>query len=179
MGSRVYFYKKATVEQAMELSIFKLNEWGLFKGNCSTQINWPRQKNAMSLTIDLTDRPYARLSYAITRKDSNPANVDYRIYLIKTPCYFQGVRYWFNCPQCGRRSGKLYLANDNWRFKCRICNNLTYETCNDPRFARRGGDAHWLKVEQRIDKIKVKRRTWGGRPTRKMRRIEQLCNQAG
>lgn len=37
------------------------------------------------------------------------------ISIVTTPCNFGGVRYWFQCPSCGRRCAILYpLA-------CRIC----------------------------------------------------------
>jgi hypothetical protein len=44
-----------------------------------------------------------------------------------------GERYWFICPgrRCGRRAVKLYLPPGAEIFTCRICNNLTYKSCND------------------------------------------------
>jgi hypothetical protein len=174
MGRQPYLDRKTTVEEASSLSIFKLNEWGLLNDNCHTQLNWPQRKRSIGLTIDISERPFARLNYTTTYTNGNTTNIDYLIYLIKTQCYFQGVRYWFHCPQCGRRVGKLYLVNDDGRFTCRICNKLTYESRTEPRFARPGGIGYLCKAHTKIKEINAKRRTWGGMPTRKMRRIEHL-----
>jgi hypothetical protein len=41
------------------------------------------------------------------------------------------VRWFFRCPTCDRRSGKLYLPCDRRRlpgFRCRICHDLTYRS---------------------------------------------------
>lgn len=41
--------------------------------------------------------------------------------------YFGGRRYWFSCPRCGRRAGKLY-ATEDWRnYTCRLCLGLVYK----------------------------------------------------
>jgi hypothetical protein len=37
---RYYFDAKTTVEQALQLSIFKLKEFGLLVGYCGTTLNW-------------------------------------------------------------------------------------------------------------------------------------------
>ncbi len=49
------------------------------------------------------------------------------IELVHTNCFYGGVRYWFLCPACGRRAGKLYNHYSQKEFQCRICLNLTYE----------------------------------------------------
>jgi len=48
-----------------------------------------------------------------------------------TEAQFGGVRYWFNCPSCWRRCAKLYLPPGGLYFRCRLCYNLTYESCNE------------------------------------------------
>ena len=42
--------------------------------------------------------------------------------------YFGGIRYWFKCPTCGNRVGKLYKPGHEEKFKCRQCHNLTYKS---------------------------------------------------
>jgi hypothetical protein len=39
---------------------------------------------------------------------------------------FGGVRWWFSCPQCGKRCKKLYLPAGQWEIACRLCHRLTY-----------------------------------------------------
>jgi ribosomal protein L37AE/L43A len=41
-----------------------------------------------------------------------------------------GTRYYFKCPQCGKRVVDLYAGS---LFRCRHCYNLTYESCQDSR----------------------------------------------
>lgn len=37
-----------------------------------------------------------------------------------------GFRYWFKCPQCDKRVGRLYKHPINQLIACRHCNNLEY-----------------------------------------------------
>jgi hypothetical protein len=58
-----------------------------------------------------------------------------QIPLLKSPCHFGGSRFWFACPSCGRRVGKLYLPTNIYyrdrsrphRWLCHYCYKLTYE----------------------------------------------------
>jgi len=50
------------------------------------------------------------------------------IYLHSTVLHFGGVRWWFRCPGCERRCAKLY-HDPSSVFLCRICQDLTYESC--------------------------------------------------
>ena len=43
--------------------------------------------------------------------------------LTTTTPRFGGLRYWFLCPRCGRRVGKLYHLE---RWACRRCHDLAY-----------------------------------------------------
>ncbi len=48
------------------------------------------------------------------------------ITLTSSTPHFGGVRYWFSCPKCSGRVGKLYRPNLADKFACRHCHNLTY-----------------------------------------------------
>ncbi len=39
---------------------------------------------------------------------------------------FNGTRYWFKCPLCGKRAGVLFKHPLADRIGCRICLNLDY-----------------------------------------------------
>jgi len=42
---------------------------------------------------------------------------------------FGGLRYWFLCPRCGRRAGKLYdVSGPSSGWGCRRCHRLTYQS---------------------------------------------------
>jgi len=122
---RYYFDAKKTVEQSTELSIFWLNGEGLLNGYCITTITWTRKlsgsKSSAGLEIDISgEHPYMRMTYTITRyRDGSTEDYDYRIQLVKTRCNLGGVRYWFLCPRCGRRVGKLYRRPLGEMYLCR------------------------------------------------------------
>lgn len=40
--------------------------------------------------------------------------------------HFGGQRYWFLCPRCSKRVGKLYRPKMADEFECRHCHRLTY-----------------------------------------------------
>lgn len=48
------------------------------------------------------------------------------IELITTQTKFNGIRFWFKCPQCKRRAGVLYKHPISQVIGCRICLNLSY-----------------------------------------------------
>lgn len=39
-----------------------------------------------------------------------------------------GIRYWFSCPICKRRSGKLYKHPISQLIACRRCNRIDYRS---------------------------------------------------
>lgn len=80
-----------------------------------------------------------------------------------TPCRFGGQRFWFLCPQCSRRVGKVYLpcsvytpqGNRVTLFLCRDCHPLTY-------LQRRERKPDW-SLQYRADRIDAR---WMGEQTR-------------
>lgn len=48
------------------------------------------------------------------------------IELITTRTAFNGIRFWFKCPQCKRRVGVLYKHPISRIVGCRLCLNLHY-----------------------------------------------------
>lgn len=184
---RYYWDSKRTVEDSTQLSIFKLKEFGLLVGYCSTTLTWTRRlsgrKNSIGILVDVTDGPYVKVNYTITDRDSGEkTDYDYKISLTTTRCNFGGKRYWFICPlsvngiYCGRRVGTLYLAPGGKYFGCRRCHNLSYESRNEPRLARPGGIGYPIKAERLYEELymQTKRWTWRGKPTRKARRLRVL-----
>ena len=49
----------------------------------------------------------------------------YNIELLKTPCNYGRYRYWWSCPKCAKRVGKLYCAG---LYVCRHCIGANYQT---------------------------------------------------
>jgi hypothetical protein len=170
---RWYYRRKATVEQSCNLSIFDLKRWGMLTGQNYTAVEWVNsrtdKKTRILLAVHVTDEPFAILSYAVTDREGNKTDYEYLVSLVTTPCYFGGVRYWFGCPMCGRRVGCLYLMSAG-HFLCRHCNDLTYQSRS------RYGIALFGHTWRQIEKLQgeIKRWTWRGRPTRKVKRLNAL-----
>ena len=183
---RYYFDAKTTVEEATQLSIFKLKEFGLLRGFAATTLTWTRRLSGHKSSIGIlvnTGELYVKVNYTVTdRNTGDRTDYDYRISLTTTPCHFGGVRYWFICPlikngvYCGRRTGTLYLASGGNYFGCRHCYDLSYESRNESRLGRFGSIGYPLVAERKIDELysQIKRWRWRGKPTKKARKLQAL-----
>ena len=188
---RYYFDAKTTVEQATQLSIFKLKEFGLLDGFHASTLTWTHRpsghKNSIGITVDIEEaEPYVKVNYSTTdRSTGEKTDYDYKISLTTTPCNFGGVRYWFICPlsvngvYCGRRTGTLYLASGRNYFGCRHCYDLSYESRNETRTGMFGVFGQVLKAERQTEELsgQIKRNFYAGKPTRKYRRLLRMQNK--
>ena len=177
---RYYYNSKATADESCSLKMSYLKKRGMLTGEESAEkITWTSSMRGKETTIIvgvyLTDNPFAILMYTVTDRDGNKTDYDDKISLVTTPCNFGGVRYWFGCPSCGRRVAVLYLAPGDVYFRCRHCNNLSYHSRNNCSTAKFG------VTSRQIDKLRseIKRWTWRGRPTRKVRRLQALQRKMG
>jgi hypothetical protein len=50
----------------------------------------------------------------------------HQVGLVTSPMVNGGVRYWFKCPSCSKRVGKLYSASGV--LECRKCSGLDYRS---------------------------------------------------
>ncbi len=167
-------------EESCRLRISELRKDGMLSSGYSSETriwssNRTDKKTIIGLAVDITDDPYVRLIYSVTDREGNKTDYDYQVSLVTTPCNFGGVRYWFGCLSCGRRVGVLYLAPGDVYFRCRNCNNLSYHSRNNCPIAKFG------VTSRQIDKLRseIKRWTWRGRPTRKVRRLHALEQKMG
>jgi len=174
MGGRYYSNRKSTVEESRRISVQYLKQRGLLSGWHSTTLSWTssrtKKSTVVGLDVDVTDDPHISLYYSITDREGNKTDYDYEVSLTTTPCYFGGVRYWFLCPLCYSRVGALYLPRGHVRFRCRHCNDLSYHSrnaCCTAAFGVACRKAEKLRSE-------LKRWTYRGRPTRKVRRLQRL-----
>lgn len=185
---RYYRNKKNIVEDALVISIFKLKEWKLLQyDNCYTTIKWTRSLSGKESSVGLhvyagqRDEPYISLQYTQTSRSGEPKEYLYNILMDKTTCNYGGQRFWFICPlskngvYCGRRVAKLYKGNGDY-FGCRHCYNLSYESRNETRIGRFGQLGYLMKAEKQYEELyeSIKRWTWRGKPTRKVRKLEKL-----
>ena len=176
---RWYCHKKATVEASCDLSIFRLNQMGMLTGRRSMPITWvssmTKKETSIFLTADVTGDPHVQLAYTVSDSEGNAQQYDYKVFLLTSPCHFGGVRYWFACPQCSAKVAALYCAPGDVYFRCRHCNNLTYHSRNRCVIE---ADGHISRQIKRLRR-EIKRWTWRGRPTRKVRRLRALERRMG
>ena len=184
---RYYCDAKTTVEQATQLNIFKLKEFGLLNGFHASTLTWTWRlsgsKNSIGIIVDVRDNPYVKVNYTNTNRNTDEkTDYDYKINLTTTPCNFGGVRYWFICPlsrngvSCGRRTGTLYLASSGNYFGCRHCYDLSYESRNESRLGRFGNIGYTIVADRKIEELysQIKRWTYKGKPTKKARKLKAL-----
>ena len=177
---RYYIDAKRTVESSIDLSIFRMNRWGLLKHGRSGTLTWTSRltgnENTIRYAVEMGQRPDVRLFYTTTKPSGEKFDFDYRIELASSPCNYGGQRYWFICPLCLRRAGIVYLTGKHGRFICRECGDLTYDKRNEPHLARFGQLAYRLVAERQYEELyrSIKRWTWSGRPTRKAKKLYLL-----
>lgn len=70
---------------------------------------------------------------ALLRYPSGGRLIRQSVGLESTPANLGGLRWWWLCPDCGRRSGKLYLPPRSDVLACRLCHSLSYESAQSSR----------------------------------------------
>ncbi len=172
---RYYYNRKATADESCKLKMSELRKDGMLLEGATGKTSWTSSMTGKTTAtvlfgVYLADEPFVILIYTITDRDGNETEYKYAVSLVTTLCNFGGVRYWFGCPSCGRRVAVLYLAPGDVYFRCRHCNNLSYHSRNRCTLGLFG------HTSRQIDELRsqIKRWTWQGRPTRKVRRLHAL-----
>jgi hypothetical protein len=93
-------------------------------GSCTWHFNNSRGDYLYSLYVDIRRIADDLLQYYIR-------NTGQVVLLRSTALHFGGCRWWFACPDCDRRCSKLYLPPRAYRFLCRRCHNLRYNSASD------------------------------------------------
>ena len=84
------------------------------------------------------------LSYQLVAGEGSAVAVDEVVNLRSTKTSLAGIRRWFECPGCNRRSRILYGP----RFRCRLCHGLSYESQFESRTQRANRRAR--KIRRRL-----------------------------
>lgn len=174
---------KRTAEGSNRLSIFWLKRHGFLPvgGTCKYGgIEWTCGSDDSSsigftVTTNGSEGDNIKLKYIQTsRVTGEKENMNFNVPLATTPCNYGGKRYWFICPlstngrYCGRRVGVLFGIG-KW-FGCRHCGRIAYAS------QMQGGRYKSFVSISDIDRAeeKVKRYYYGGKPTRKYRKVIKL-----
>lgn len=101
---------------------------GRVKVGRSLLLRWPRER--VTVRCEVIGGPALEL-----RHDWRGGGVQ-RVELVQTRANLGGSRWWFLCPGCGARVGRLHLPGRGLirpLFKCRDCYGLTYESAKSSR----------------------------------------------
>ena len=137
-GSGRWRIRKIAVEECLFLDINQARRSGLI-GKSQIPVfvkssSFPCGKKAAMITFSLDEsneyRPILTLKYAVDQEGKRK-RIREPVPLQTTRLFSGGDRWWFTCPLCARRVGKLYLPPGGIYFGCRHCHDLTYRSCQE------------------------------------------------
>jgi hypothetical protein len=132
-GTWYRFARKRTVEESLTLAAGDFTDRLHSRSTGKFVWTWPaghESEVAFRVSWD-AQGPVVSLHY----QWSDAEKYDLRVRLQATPTNFHGQRWWFTCPlgydgvACKRRVRKLHLPPGSRYFGCRLCHNLTYNSC--------------------------------------------------
>jgi YHS domain-containing protein len=137
-SGRHWFSRKTTVEECLTLDINKLVKDGLLDRSCG-ELRWCRggeETAYLSYTLKDIGFKEGRSAYVLTIhspiiRRGQRIPVSQNIPLVTTKLHSGGKRYWFSCPNCRRRVGRIHLPHGKSYFFCRRCYDLTYMSCQE------------------------------------------------
>lgn len=74
---------------------------------------------------DLIKQFYLQAKESFIKSQINIEGLEVKLTTSKTR---YGLRFWFTCPSCNKRIGKLYKHPLTGIVACRTCNNLVYKS---------------------------------------------------
>lgn len=113
---------KQVVESSLQIAAPRTHKRAVqVLSSTSGVYRWPAYGSRVAYHLDkLTDDLYLMTLH-------HSGVVQY-IHLEATAPNYGGLRWWFSCPRCERRSAKLYLPPRQDLFACRTCHRLSYES---------------------------------------------------
>ncbi|MGD1042963.1 MAG: hypothetical protein ABR913_07850 [Sedimentisphaerales bacterium] len=184
--------KRYTVNKCLSVSTSYLKKCGLFNGLPYQRetISWENIGGEEKASIEIAvltfsdTEKYAKFLYSsIDPHTGKKTEYNYDVKLAITPCNYGGKRHWFICPHtvdgvgCERRVAKLYLPPNATYFGCRHCYKLFYDSRNESRSLRPGGELYHAKLYAKMTKLASKVRRWKyrGKPTKKAEKVAVIA----
>ncbi|MHC5181469.1 MAG: hypothetical protein ACYSOW_06330 [Planctomycetota bacterium] len=139
--------RKVTTGLCRTLSVKRLKKMGVFDDDSSGEvflIRWVNELGDDAGMVTITPQAggngnkrslRVEMGACVTGGGSFVTVTGQDIQITTTPCFYGGVRNWFQCPAvvdgvlCENRVGMLYLPPAAKVFGCRQCYGLTYESC--------------------------------------------------
>lgn len=133
--------KARTIETAGALKLNINDVTRGFDGGPPVDWRWTRTGEIaaqISALVEPTADGLARvvLRHRVRRPGRDAVDRLQRIALTSTPCRFGGCRWWWICPQTGRRVGVLYLPAGATDFLSRSAHALAFDCCRESWTAR-------------------------------------------
>ena len=117
-------YARSTTDGALSLDVARLGRTGALRPWNRSVVNWARDGQPFG-SIGLLAIPEGiQLSFRVRTTEGSWEEVREMIGYLETATPFGRPRRWFQCPGCARRCRIVYGGK---RFRCRLCQGLTYE----------------------------------------------------
>jgi hypothetical protein len=149
-------------ERSLPLDIRKIKRQGCLTPGNWFSWKWSRGDKDYASIGAKVHKDHLILEYTHNKTDA----VKQRVSITWTPCNYGGKRVWFVCPNCGKRVAVLYLGGKY--FGCRICCNLTYQSCNETAL-----DRGYRKANDLRERIGGKQGCFNGLPLFKPKGMHQ------
>jgi hypothetical protein len=170
--------RKLTVEECFSLDINMLVKDGFIQLGCRDAgvAVWTNQVTGMELgscevQADITNIDDSWISF--TYKTLTSEQISQGIYLLATTPNYGGIRWWFECPRCGNKVVKLYIAKEP-HFSCRRCANLTYNSCRNSRASFNFGKLLTMEISLKHGiPLDIVNRVWRERLLKVGRRLQE------
>ena len=118
-----YRPKKQTTDNVLRIRIKDLVSAGFLQRSQSGTINWNGKWKDSSVGIRYNkEGGYLEISYTCNQSEA----IRLQVPIVITKPHFGGERFWFKCPNCGKKVTSLYIRKRY--FYCRECNNLIYRS---------------------------------------------------
>ena len=129
-GSWYRWNTKTTTEEVHRVDIRYMQKMGLLKWlDSSGTLSWSNGEEQTGSVRYRLEQDCLILMYRHRHQGEEWEDAEESVWLDRTPCNYGGVRFWFLCPQCGKRVAVIYGAGS--RFLCRHCYDLPYGSQNE------------------------------------------------
>ena len=124
--------KRTTVEESLDLTMRPFIEALRLGPGTAGTVTWTRKSDGTkTASIGYALEPSGEGLALRFHYTADGIPQDYPVRVASAPMPRGGKRWFFLCPDCGRKASKLYKKPGRARFACRTCLGLTYESCQE------------------------------------------------
>lgn len=164
--------RKPESDRLPYLSVVYLNQQGVIEDGIRSVLTTERGgyiSDKVQIDMTIGYEPLMLITFDINNEVKRQ-----KIPLTKTGCNFGGFRWWFKCPLCNKRVGKLFLYGSV--YGCRHCYDLTYKSrmlsSRSPPSRLKMSYLRSQKARELIEGLRST--TYKGKPTKRYKKILEL-----